>query len=175
MVNKFEIIGVFACIAIMAVAVFLLRLQSTGELFASLDSHPQTASVVNGADDSAALQKTLAQSMGITGDLKKLVMDDIVLGEGEEVKAGDTVTVNYIGTLEDGSQFDNSYVKGKPFTFTVGNGEVIKGWDEGLIGMKKGGQRILVIPSELAYGNRAVGPIPANANLVFAIELVDIK
>lgn len=174
MVNKFEIIGVFACIALMAVAVFLLRLQSTGELFASLDSRPQTASVVGG-NDSGALKQTLAQSMGITGDLKKLVMDDIVVGEGAEVKAGDTVTVNYIGTLEDGSQFDNSYVKGKPFTFTVGNGEVIKGWDQGIVGMKKGGQRILVIPSDLAYGNREVGPIPANANLVFAVELVDIK
>jgi peptidylprolyl isomerase len=174
MVNKFEIIGVFACIALMAVAVFLLRLQSTGELFASLDSRPQTAAVAGG-NDSGALKQTLAQSMGITGDLKKLVMDDIVIGEGAEVKAGDTVTVNYIGTLEDGSQFDNSYVKGKPFTFTVGNGEVIKGWDQGIVGMKKGGQRILVIPSDLAYGNREVGPIPANANLVFAVELMDIK
>jgi FKBP-type peptidyl-prolyl cis-trans isomerase len=105
----------------------------------------------------------------------KLVIDDIVIGTGEEVKEGDTVSVHYIGTLPDGTEFDNSNKRGEPFEFTVGEGRVIKGWEDGLVGMKVGGQRILVIPPELAYGSQAMGPIPANSTLVFAIELLEIK
>jgi len=90
------------------------------------------------------------------------------------VKVGDRVSVHYVGTLQNGTEFDNSMKRGQPFTFRVGDGSVIKGWDEGLVGMKVGGQRILVVPPEMAYGNTPMGPIPANSTLVFSVELVNI-
>ena len=97
------------------------------------------------------------------------------IGSGLEVKKGDVLTVHYVGTTQDGVKFDSSYDRGTPFIFTVGKGEVIAGWEEGLVGMRVGGQRILVIPSDMAYGNRQVGPIPPNSPLVFAVELLTIK
>jgi peptidylprolyl isomerase len=83
--------------------------------------------------------------------------------------------VHYIGTLKDGTEFDNSHKRGDAFEFVVGEGMVIKGWEEGVLGMKKGGQRLLVIPSDMAYGANAIGPIPANSTLIFSIELLEIK
>lgn len=104
-----------------------------------------------------------------------LKIKDIKEGQGAEVKKGDTVVVNYKGWLDDGTVFDTSKKPGRePFDFTVGAGEVIKGWDEGLQGMKVGGVRELVIPSDMGYGSRAVGPIPANSTLHFEIELLKI-
>jgi FKBP-type peptidyl-prolyl cis-trans isomerase len=121
------------------------------------------------------LEESLRNNMTTQGELKQLVIDDVRVGTGVPVENGDLVTVNYIGTTKDGVQFDNSYVRGVPFSFTLGGGKVIKGWEEGLIGMKVGGQRILVIPPDMAYGNAQVGPIPANSVLVFTIELLTIK
>jgi FKBP-type peptidyl-prolyl cis-trans isomerase len=103
-----------------------------------------------------------------------LTMQEVTVGTGAEAKAGDTVTVNYIGQLPDGTVFDASANHG-PFSFTLGAGQVIPGWDQGVAGMKVGGTRILVIPPALAYGSQAVGNvIPANATLVFQVELVSI-
>ena len=106
---------------------------------------------------------------------EKLVKKDVAVGTGAEVKVGDTVTVNYLGTLENGTKFDSSYDRGTPFSFTVGNGKVIRGWELGLLGMKVGGKRELVVPAELGYGAQANGPIPANSVLKFTIELLDTK
>lgn len=106
---------------------------------------------------------------------EKLVKKDVTVGTGTEVKVGDTVTVNYLGTLENGTKFDSSYDRGTPFSFTVGKGAVIRGWELGLVGMKVGGKRELVIPAELGYGAQANGPIPANSVLKFTIELLDTK
>lgn len=176
MVNKFEAIGIFACICAMALALFLLRVDGSTNVLSTLEGNTQTASIVVAEDSSKqALSESLIKSMSSSGDLKNMIVDDVVLGEGPEVKPGDAISVHYIGTLQSGEQFDNSYLRGTPFTFTLGAGTVIEGWDEGLVGMKKGGQRILVIPPDLAYGNRVVGPIPANSNLVFSIELLEIK
>jgi len=176
MVNKFEAIGILACVGVMAVALFLLRVDSQSSLLADLGGNTQAASVVvSGEESSSALSESLATSFRSNGSVKDLIIDDIIEGEGDEVEEGDTVTVHYIGTLQDGQQFDNSYVRGEPFTFKVGTGHVIEGWDRGLLGMKKGGQRILVVPSELAYGTKGAGPIPANATLIFAVELIAIK
>ena len=106
-------------------------------------------------------------------DLKK---EDLVVGKGPEVKEGDTVSVNYKGMLTDGKEFDNSYKRGQPFEFKVGAGEVIKGWDLGLVGMRVGGKRNLTIPSALGYGERGVGSdIPPNSTLIFEVELLEIK
>lgn len=104
----------------------------------------------------------------------KLIIEDEKVGTGTEAKAGDSVTVHYVGTLTNGMVFDASRNHGEQgFTFILGRGEVIKGWDQGVAGMKVGGKRKLTIPSDLAYGNRAVGDvIPANATLVFEVELI---
>ena len=106
---------------------------------------------------------------------------DTVIGKGKQAKSGNTVTVKYTGWLYApqapkgrGPQFDTS-VGGAPFTFPLGMGAVIKGWDEGVAGMKVGGKRTLIIPAELGYGARGAGPIPPNANLIFDVELVDVK
>tara|TARA_Y100001970_G_C13889814_1_gene678109 strand:+ start:151 stop:723 length:573 start_codon:yes stop_codon:yes gene_type:complete len=103
-----------------------------------------------------------------------LIITDIVNGEGDEASAGRTVSVNYTGTLEDGTQFDTSIGRA-PFSFPLGAGRVIKGWDEGVAGMKVGGKRKLIIPPELGYGSRGAGNvIPANATLVFEVELLKV-
>ena len=101
--------------------------------------------------------------------------NDEVVGTGAVVKSGDTVSVHYLGVLTTGQKFDSSRDRGEPFEFTVGNHQVIAGWEKGLIGMKVGGKRTLVIPPSLGYGDKAVGPIPANSTLIFEVELLAIK
>ncbi|MDX2230025.1 MAG: FKBP-type peptidyl-prolyl cis-trans isomerase [Leptolyngbyaceae cyanobacterium bins.349] len=97
---------------------------------------------------------------------------DMVEGSGETPQAGQTVTVHYTGTLENGSKFDSSRDRGTPFKFKLGAGQVIKGWDEGIASMKVGGRRQLVIPPTLGYGSRGVGPIPPDSTLIFDVELL---
>ena len=105
-----------------------------------------------------------------------LVIEDLKIGDGQEVEKFNIVTVNYTGLLEDGTKFDSSLNPGRtPFRFTVGAGQVIKGWDEGLMGMKIGGKRKLTIPPDLGYGSRDNGPIPANSTLTFEIDLLTIE
>ena len=106
----------------------------------------------------------------------ELVIEDLVVGEGAEVKQYDIVNVNYTGKLTNGNVFDSSLNPGRsPFRFTVGAGQVIKGWDDGLIGMKVGGKRKLTIPPSMGYGNRNMGAIPANSTLIFEIDLLSIE
>lgn len=106
----------------------------------------------------------------------ELVKEDIKVGKGPAAKKGDHVVVHYTGTLTDGTKFDSSRDHGQPFDFTLGQGGVIKGWDEGVPGMKVGGRRKLTIPGALAYGPHGSPPkIPPNATLIFDIELIAIK
>lgn len=172
MINRFEAIGIFVSVACMALALFVLNMETAAEKLNNISADQSSASVVLTDDDPAT---ALYNSVDEDGNVNKLIIDDVVVGSGDSVVTGDTVSVHYIGTLQNGQQFDSSYAKAQPFEFTVGTGQVISGWDQGVLGMKKGGQRILVIPAELAYGDRQVGPIPANSTLVFAIELLEIK
>jgi peptidylprolyl isomerase len=105
-----------------------------------------------------------------------LVTKELIKGTGPEAKAGDPVTVNYVGVLyKGGSEFDSSWKRSEPFAFTLGKGQVIKGWDQGVAGMKVGGRRELIIPSELAYGKTGSPPtIPANSALVFVVDLLAV-
>lgn len=102
---------------------------------------------------------------------------DIKPGTGPEAVIGKKVTLDYIGTLADGSVFEDSYEQKKPITFTLGSEDILKGWNEGILGMRVGGKRKLVIPPELGYGSRAVGggKIPANSTLYFVVELINVE
>ncbi len=105
-----------------------------------------------------------------------LQIKDLVVGTGEQARAGATVAVHYTGWLVDGTKFDSSVDKDQPFPFTLGQGQVIKGWDEGVATMRVGGKRKLTIPPELAYGDRDRGAvIKAGSTLVFEIELLEVK
>ena len=110
-----------------------------------------------------------------TEPTQQLQITDIVIGTGIEVKKGDEVSIHYVGTLEDGSTFDSSRDRNQPFEAGIGIGMLIKGWDIGIIGMKEGGQRKLVIPSDYGYGSRGVpGVIPGGATIFFDVELLKV-
>ena len=116
------------------------------------------------------------QTQSATQDMTKNVEIEVLeQGTGEEAKNGDGVAVHYTGWLTDGTKFDSSLDRGTPFVFTLGAGQVIRGWDAGVVGMKVGEKRKLTIPPELGYGSTGVGPIPPNAALVFEVELLSIN
>ena len=103
-----------------------------------------------------------------------LVIEDIVVGTGATAASGSTVTVNYVGTFTNGTKFDSSYDRGVPYTFRLGAGQVIPGFDQGVTGMKVGGKRRLTIPPSLAYGSQGSGVIPPNTTIVFEVELLSV-
>jgi len=105
-----------------------------------------------------------------------LKYEELAIGEGAVAEKGQTVVLHYTGWLEDGTKFDSSLDRNTPFDFSLGAGQVIKGWEEGVTGMQAGGKRKLTIPSDLGYGSRgAGGVIPANATLIFEVELLEIR
>lgn len=120
---------------------------------------------------SAIEQGLPAAALGGAGG--QLLIQDEVVGTGEEAAIGSVVAVHYTGMFQDGRMFDSS-VGGQPFQFVLGAGQVIPGWDQGLQGMKVGGKRLLIIPPDLAYGSQGYGPIPPNSTLTFEVELVEI-
>lgn len=151
----------------------------TLSLAISLSAFVSSCSKSTSTPDKEASSTETAESPTTTAFTKT----DVKVGSGAEAKAGQTVSVHYTGWLYErsaadkhGTKFDSSRDRGTPFNFPLGGGRVIKGWDEGVVGMKVGGQRTLVIPPEMAYGPRgAGGVIPPNATLIFDVELIDIK
>jgi FKBP-type peptidyl-prolyl cis-trans isomerase len=122
------------------------------------------------------VERLAVTNVSLTTTPSGLRYRDELVGGGPEARAGQHVSVHYTGTLESGSKFDSSRDRGKPFEFVLGAGSVIQGWDEGLVGMKVGGRRTLVIPAALGYGARGFPPvIPANATLVFDVELMAVR
>lgn len=125
-----------------------------------------------------ATQKSSSSSMNTnsTSLSPKLKIDIIAEGTGPAVKVGDTILIHYVGTLQDGTKFDSSRDRNQPFQTKIGVGQVIQGWDEGVVGMQVGGKRILTIPPDLGYGAQgAGGVIPPNATLIFEVELIQIR
>ena len=108
-------------------------------------------------------------------DVKQLIITDIKEGTGPAATKGALLICHYKGTLHDGTVFDSSYNHGRPFQFVIGSSRVIKGWDQGLLGMKAGGQRHLFIPSHLGYGERQKGLIPAHSDLTFEVEMIEVR
>lgn len=102
-------------------------------------------------------------------------IQDTVIGVGDVAATGNRVVVHYTGKFMDGTVFDSSVTRGEPFQFVLGAGQVIKGWDEGIVGMRVGGKRILSVPPELGYGANDYGPIPGNSTLIFEVELLKVE
>lgn len=155
--------GIAVAAAIAIIVIFFFFRGSVYSLF-SHNSIPSTTQKV-----SKTTQKT-----PVLPSTNKLSIANIIVGTGTVAKQGDTITVDYIGKLSNGTIFDSSAAHKKPFTFVLGIGQVIQGWDKGIIGMKVGGTRILVIPPSLGYGGRTVGPIPANSTLTFEVKLIKV-
>ncbi|XGC81521.1 FKBP-type peptidyl-prolyl cis-trans isomerase [Bdellovibrio bacteriovorus] len=108
-------------------------------------------------------------------DNTELKITDTVEGTGKAAVKGALLICNYEGFLEDGTKFDSSYDHGRPFQFVIGSGKVIKGWDQGLMGMKEGGKRTLFVPAHLGYGERVKPKIPAHSNLIFHVEMIEVR
>jgi peptidylprolyl isomerase len=168
-----------ACVLFLVVA----QVTNRGEAIAaglSKTSRPNAATLVAQANlltqpEASTMTESMPRENVITTD-SGLQYVEVLEGTGALPTAGQTVVVHYTGTLEDGTKFDSSRDRGQPFKFPLGAGRVIKGWDEGIATMKIGGQRTLIIPSELGYGSRgAGGVIPPNATLIFDVELLGVE
>jgi len=152
-------------IGIVVVAIFLFL------GFFGVGSSTQQAPQPEAQSDAQTLLNEIAKN----GSVASLQIIDTAEGTGVVVKPGDTLTVQYTGVLPDGTAFDTSRQEGRePFTFVIGSGMVIQGWEQGLLGMKAGGRRLVAIPPELGYGQRSMGKIPANATLIFDVELLSV-
>jgi FKBP-type peptidyl-prolyl cis-trans isomerase len=159
--------GIAVGLALVVVIVFFI--------FPGLSPFGQPAvSAPVAADQSLA---TSSESMSsTTPSVTELQSTDETVGAGATAEPGDTVTVNYVGSFTNGTVFDASANHGSTgFTFTLGGGQVIAGWDQGIVGMKVGGKRKLVVPASLGYGSQDYGPIPGNSTLVFEVELLSVQ
>lgn len=128
-----------------------------------------------GFHQTSSQQKMVPPTEPTQAKAEELKIEDIEEGSGPEVKSGDTVSIHYTGTLTDGTKFDSSVDRGTPFETKIGVGDVIEGWDKGVVGMKVGGKRKLIIPPSMGYGEQGMGTIPPNSTLIFEVELLELK
>ena len=167
-----EILLSFAIIAVCGLFLIVASLFGGGEKINAIAAEIEPPAITQ-TINKEIISMDLDQAVTTDSGLKYI---DIVEGTGESPQKGQKVTVHYTGTLTYGKKFDSSKDRNQPFTFTIGVGQVIKGWDEGVASMKVGGQRTLIIPPELGYGARgAGGVIPPNATLLFDVELLEVK
>lgn len=172
--NLVPILIVFVVIFVGGFAVYLIMNQkpNTGTLNTTPTNNSFAPVTPTAGQSSPTPVPTIISTQNFPDGLK---VEDEKIGTGAAVKSGDTISINYLGTLTNGEKFDSSYDRGQPFETQIGVGQVIKGWDEGVIGMQVGGKRRLTIPPDLGYGSQAQGPIPANSTLIFEVELMGIK
>jgi peptidylprolyl isomerase len=160
--------------AILAGAALLSACGSTTSTSSSTADTTSNATTATSASSAQTSKPTVTVPSGPAPTT--LESTDLIVGTGAEAAIGDTVTVQYVGVnYADGKQFDASWDDGQPFTFQLGAGAVIKGWDQGVVGMKVGGRRQLIVPPSLGYGDQPQGPIVANETLVFVIDLLSVK
>ena len=185
--------GVSEWVAVGVALVACAMLFFGGQIMNIFGFRSSTTVVNNPVDQTAAAESQTAQQAGqaatATGansvtptktlqnisTVKGLEVYDEQVGTGDVAKAGQTITAHYIGYLTNGQKFDSSVDRGQPFSFKLGAGQVIKGWDQGIAGMKVGGIRRLVVSPELGYGSQAMGPIPPNSTLIFEVQLLGVK
>ncbi len=166
--------GIATALALVVVIMFFI----VPGLWPFQGAAPAEEGAVNGVATTTQTSSTTMPTLP-TGPVTELMIQDEVVGTGAAAAPGDAVTVNYVGSLTDGTVFDasaNHPETANGFVFNLGAGQVIKGWDQGIVGMKEGDKRVLVIPASLAYGDQAIGNvIPANATLVFEVELLKVQ
>ncbi len=162
------------CVVVLVVAQITGEKQNT-VIAAPLSQQVTTNPTQNSNVIASATMSNLESNENLITTPSGLKYKELQEGTGVTPEKGQTVTVHYTGTLTDGSKFDSSRDRNQPFSFTIGAGQVIKGWDEGLSTMKVGGRRQLVIPPELGYGTRGIGPIPPNSTLIFDVELLKVN
>lgn len=156
--------------------VVLVGLGSKPSLVVTSSPEPESELKINlGQSESKDNQNQVFEDAKKSQEVTELKVEDIKVGDGVEAKEGKKLTVHYSGTLLDGTEFDSSYERGESFSFNLGQAQVIKGWDQGLVGMRVGGKRKLIIPPQLGYGSRKVGKIPPNSTLVFEVELLSVE
>ncbi len=173
----------FGVVVVCALVLWVTQLTSTTPAIAASaqdlmpsQSSQKTVAPTAPTSQPTSTMTTKSEASDFKSTVSGLKYRDMVEGNGNSPQSGQTVVVDYTGTLTDGKKFDSSRDRGQPFEFRIGVGQVIKGWDEGVGTMKVGGRRELVIPPELAYGSRAVGGvIPANSTLIFDVELLSVK
>lgn len=168
--------GVLAGIVIALIAAVGLLVISQTSSSTPTSTPPSTDTTSSNANSSVLCATQPPALAGIKDeDVKELKTEDKMIGTGAEATTGKHVVMNYIGRLTNGTKFDASCDRGQTFDFDLGAGRVIQGWDQGIVGMKVGGIRRLIIPSSLGYGPSGQGPIPPNAALIFDVELIAIQ
>lgn len=177
MKNKYLLVTVFLTLLVVVGGYFVFKIPSP-----DMNQPLQEASLSDNIEsvDTSTLGAEVSVASGASSTTAtnmndKLQIVDEVVGTGAEAVAGKSITVNYSGTLTNGTKFDSSYDRNQPFTFNLGAGEVIAGWDQGFAGMKVGGKRKLTIPASLGYGSADMGAIPPNSTLVFEVELLKVE
>jgi FKBP-type peptidyl-prolyl cis-trans isomerase len=179
-IRKKNLISLLIALIVVVVVVVLIAIGvSRGEKHVSSTNIPKpvaTTSAGNVANQAPAPASAGSAQKTASRNIQGMAVQDIKEGTGTTAANGDQVTVNYVGTLADGTTFDSSIARNQPFTFTLGAGQVIKGWDLGVAGMKVGGERKLVIPPSLGYGSQGTpgGSIPPNATLNFTVDLLGV-